>query len=90
MSTVQEQIDLLEAEKVVANDMIIEKNDQVASLKIAIESQNNLIDAYNKQIIECNDFILRLNDSNQVRDDIINELVNNSGSLFKKKKEKKK
>lgn len=89
MSTTQEQVDLLEAEKLVADDMILEATNQIDSLENAITNQTNLIIDYNAQIDELNVKILTLQNSNQTRDDIINQLKVGSVSLKKEKKGKK-
>lgn len=88
MSTIQEQIDLLESEK---NNNIVEIasiESQINTLQQAVNQQHNTIDQYGVQINNCNTKITQLNNDNLILDEIIVEL---SGNLpLQKKKMKRK
>lgn len=88
MSTTQEQIDLLNAEKQDNINEIASVDNQINTLQQAVDQQTADIAQYNVQINDCNTKITQLNNDNLILDEIIVELSVNLPSQ-KKGKEKK-
>lgn len=90
MSTTAEQVELLENQTESADEMITKINKQITDLQNAISGESTRIQSYEAEIVNCNNKIQMLNENNELREDIINELQGTSSKQSSKKTNLKK